>query len=71
MTTYTRLIEKGKLEGEQIGIQKGEQIGIQKGKLEVVISLYDDGFETPRIAKIVKLQEEEVVNILEKNGRLK
>ncbi|MBI4595161.1 MAG: Rpn family recombination-promoting nuclease/putative transposase [Candidatus Tectomicrobia bacterium] len=38
MTTYEQLIQKGKKEGEQIGLQKGkkegEQIGLQKGKKE-------------------------------------
>ena len=79
MSTYTMLIEKGKkegkLEGEQLGTQKGEQIGIQKGKLEekteVVLTLFDEGFDTARIARFVKLQEEEVVKILKDNGRLK
>ena len=55
MTTYSMLIEKGKLEE----------------KIEVIVSLFDEGFETPRIAKIVKLPEEEVVNILKDKGRLK
>jgi len=59
MTTYTMLIEKG----------------IQKGKLEekneVIVCLFDEGFETAKIAKIVKLSEEKVVNILKDKGRLK
>jgi len=71
MTTYTMLIEKGKLEGEQIGIQKGIEKGKLEEKSEVILSLFDEGFETPRIAKIVKLSEEEVVNVLKDKGRLK
>ena len=67
MTTYDRLIEKWKMEGELIGIQEGKV----EGKAEFVLSLLDEGFETPRIAKIVKLREEEVVNILKEMGRLK
>jgi len=55
MTTYTMLIERVKLEE----------------KAEVIISLFDEGFETPRIAKIVKLPEEKVVAILKDKGRLK
>ena len=74
MSTYTMLIEKGKLEGEQIGIQKGEQIGIQKGKVEekteFVLTLFDEGFDTASIARLVKLPEEEVVKFLKDNGRL-
>jgi hypothetical protein len=56
MTTYTMLIEKG----------------IQKGKLEemneVIVSLFDGGFETPKIAK---LPEEKVVAILKDKEKLK
>ncbi|WP_162418839.1 Rpn family recombination-promoting nuclease/putative transposase [Cyclobacterium roseum] len=59
MTTYTMLIEKG----------------IQKGKLEekneVIVSLFDEGFETAKIAKIVKLSEEKVVAILKDKEKLK
>ena len=71
MSAYTMFIEKGKkegkLEGEQIGIQKGEL----EEKTEVVLILYDEGFDTARIARFVKLPEEEVANILKDNGRLK
>jgi len=87
MSTYTMLIEKGKKEGKlegkqigiQIGIQKGEQIGIQKGeqigktkeKTEMVLTLYDEGFDTASIARFVKLPEEEVVKILKDHGKMK
>jgi predicted transposase/invertase (TIGR01784 family) len=68
MTTYTMLIEKGKLEGkiegEQIGIQKGIEKGKLEEKHEIVLSLFDEGFETSEIAKIVKLTEAKVVDIL-------
>ena len=55
MTTYTMLIEKGKLEE----------------KNEVIVSLFDEGFETAKIAKIVKLSEEKVVAILKDKEKLK
>jgi hypothetical protein len=55
MTTYTMLIERVKLEE----------------KAEVIVSLFDEGFETPRIAKIVKLPEEKVVAILKDKEKLK
>lgn len=83
MTTYTMLIEKGKIEGklegklegkiegEQIGIQKGIEKGKLEEKHEVIFSLFDEGFEIPKIARIVKLPEEEVVSILKERGRLK
>jgi predicted transposase/invertase (TIGR01784 family) len=67
MTTYTMLIEKGKLEGKAEGKLEGKR----EGKLEVVLTLFDEGFETARIAKFVKMEAEEVVKILKNNGRLK
>ena len=66
MSTYTMLIEKGKLEGEQIGIQKGKL----EEKTEMVLTLFDEGIDTTNIARLVKLPEEEVVKILKDNGRL-
>jgi hypothetical protein len=54
MTTFSMLIEKGKLEE----------------KIEVIVSLFDEGFEVPKIAKIVKLSKEEVVKFLTEKGRL-
>jgi hypothetical protein len=48
---------------------------IEKGKLEekseVIVSLFDEGFETAKIAKIVKLPEEKVVAILRDKEKLK
>ena len=55
MTTYTMLIERAKLEE----------------KAEVIVSLFDEGFETAKIAKIVKLPEEKVVAILMDKEKLK
>jgi hypothetical protein len=55
MTTYSMLIEKGKLEE----------------KIQVIVSLFDEGFEVPKIAKIVKLSEVEVLAILKDKGKLK
>lgn len=59
MTPYAMLIEKG----------------LEKGKLEekneVIVNLFDEGFPTPKITKIVQLLEEEVVDILKGKGRLK
>ena len=66
MSTYTMLIEKGKLEGEQIGIQKGKL----EEKTEMVFTLFEEGIDTTNIARLVKLPEEEVVKILKDNGRL-
>lgn len=70
MTTYTMLIEKGKIEGEQIGIEKGIAKGILEEKQKVILRLFDERFEMSRIAKIVELPEDEVVSILKEKGRL-
>jgi predicted transposase/invertase (TIGR01784 family) len=59
MTTYTMLIEKGKSEGKL------------EEKTEVIVSLCDEGFDVPKIAKIVKLPEEEVLIILTEKGIVK
>jgi len=59
MTTYTMLIEKGKSEGKL------------EEKTEVIVSLFDEGFEVPKIAKIVRLPEEEVLKILAEKGIVK
>ena len=67
MSTYTMLIEKGKLEGEQIGIQKGKL----EEKTEMVLTLFDEGFDTAIIARFVKLPEGEVVKILKDHGKIK
>lgn len=66
MTTYDRLMEKWKSEGELIGIQKERA----EGKAKVILNLFDEGFQTQRIAKIVEMREQEVVTILKDKGRL-
>jgi predicted transposase YdaD len=54
--------------GEQIGIQKGEQIGIQKIKIEMVITLHEDGIPISQIAKYTKLSVDDVIKILKENS---
>jgi predicted transposase YdaD len=71
MSTYTMLIEKGKKEGKIEGKLEGEQIGKIKEKTEMILTLYDEGFDTASIARFVKLPEEEVVKILKNIGRVK
>jgi predicted transposase/invertase (TIGR01784 family) len=65
---------RGKIEGEQIGIQKGEQIGVLKGKfaekIEMILSLNEDKLPIPQIAKYVRLPEDEVIKILKEKGKL-
>jgi predicted transposase YdaD len=71
MSTYTMLIEKGKKEGKLEGKLEGEQISMQKVTTEVVLNLFDEGFDTASIARFLKLPEEEVVKILKDHGKIK
>lgn len=57
MTTYDRLIEKGRLEGK-----------LEK-QTEIIIALYEDGIGLPQIAKYTQLSEDQVLKILKENGR--
>ena len=53
MTTYDRLIHKGKIEE----------------KIKMTLSFFDDGIGIPQLAKAARISEEEVVKILKDNGR--
>ena len=55
MTTYERLIQKGKIEG----------------KIETVLASYDNGLAISLIANITSSSEEEVLKILKENARVK
>ena len=52
-------------------IQKGEQIGIQKVKVEVVLTLNEDGIPVSQIAKYTNLSEQEVNMILTNHNKQK
>ncbi len=58
MTTYTRLIEKGKIEGK-----------IEE-KIEVVLKCFDQGIDQIMICNITDLPENEVNNILKTHGKI-
>lgn len=61
MTTYNQIIQKGKIEGEQIGIQKG--------KIEVIINSFKQGLSKDIIANITNLDVEEIEKILKEHSR--
>ncbi|MBK8625759.1 MAG: hypothetical protein IPN86_09430 [Saprospiraceae bacterium] len=65
------MIDNAIQKGEQIGIQKGEQIGIQKVKVEVVLTLNEDGIPISQIAKYTNLSEQEVNMILTNHNKQK
>jgi len=53
MTTYDRLIQKGK----------------EEGKIEMILALFDDKISTTQIANYAKISEKEVIKILKDNDR--
>ena len=57
---------KGKIEGKI----EGEQIGIQKEKIETVLKAYNNGIPIPLIANISSITEEEVIRILKEKGKV-
>ena len=57
MTTYDRLIQKGKIEGKI------------EGKTEMILALFDDKIGISHIANYAKIKEKEVIKILRDNDR--
>jgi len=51
--------------------KEGEEIGIQKVKVEMILTLHEDGIPIKQIAKYTKLTEDEVRAILFEQGRIK
>jgi predicted transposase/invertase (TIGR01784 family) len=70
---YDQYLKEVKISKDMIdnAIQKGEQIGIQKVKVEVVLTLNDDGIPISQIAKYTNLSEQEVNMILTNHNRQK
>ncbi|MGB4961009.1 MAG: hypothetical protein WBO36_16115 [Saprospiraceae bacterium] len=58
MTTYERIAQRNKMEGKM------------EEKIEIILSLYDDGFPIERIAKSTKMTVQEINAILKDNNRL-
>ena len=58
----------------QRGIQCGEEIGFRHGELkkarETALSMVEDGIDIERIARLLKVREEDVRNWIEENGLL-
>ncbi len=57
----------GEKKGIEKGIVKGIDLGVQKNKIETVFAAREDGMEIPRIARIAKISEEEVLQILKEH----
>ena len=70
-----RKLRKAEFEaGEQSGIQKGIQEGIQEGKelktKEIVNSLLQDGMGIEKIAALLKISKEHVLELAERSKNL-
>jgi predicted transposase/invertase (TIGR01784 family) len=63
-TLVTEAYDEGKIEGEQIGIEKGKI----KRDTEIILNGYKKGFSIPQLALLTNLSEEEVILILKENG---
>ncbi len=59
-------IDSVRKEGEEIGMQIGEQ----KVKIEMILTLHEDGIPIKQIAKYTKLSEDEVRKILIEKGKI-
>jgi predicted transposase/invertase (TIGR01784 family) len=66
MGTEEYLLQKERKEGIQIGIEKGALLKT----IEMVLSLFDDGFQLEKIASLTKISTDEVLDILRENGRV-
>jgi len=72
MTTYEKIIQKGKQEGIQKGIQegiqKGRQAGRQEGELQknrqTIINMDEKGFNINLIAQVLEVSEDFVKTVL-------
>lgn len=70
MGTEQYLLQKERTEGFEKGIEKGIKKGALLKTTEMVLSLFDDGFQLDIIAKHTKLSNDEVLDILRDNGRV-
>ncbi len=63
-------LETAYLEGLDKGEEKGMKRGIEKRDIEVVINCFKNGFNISQISVITSMSEEEVEDILRKQGLL-
>jgi predicted transposase/invertase (TIGR01784 family) len=82
MGTEQYLLQKERMEGFEQGIEQGIEKGIEQGieqgiekgalkkTIEMVLSLFDDGFQLDIIAKHTKISTDDVLDILRENGRV-
>ena len=52
------------------GIQEGIEQGVLKKTIEMVLSLFDNGFEVENISNLAKISTDEVLDILRNHNRI-
>ena len=66
--------ERGRKMGEERGRRLGEEIGLRHGELkkarETALSMAEDGMEIERIARLLKVSEDDIRNWIEENRLL-
>ena len=67
-TALNSAMERGRVEGEAIGLKKGEAIGLEKGKGQVVISCYNEGVSLDDISKFTGYNLKKINQILIQHG---
>ena len=68
--TTINLVKKRALEdGKELGIAEGKELGIEVGieqkEQEVIISMYEEGYDIVTISKIVKVPTSKIEQIIE------
>ncbi|MGY0691896.1 hypothetical protein ACW2QC_03780 [Virgibacillus sp. FSP13] len=65
--TLAEIFEEMRQEGEEVGIEKGMEKGMEQGRKnalsQVVLELIKEGFTNEHIAKITKLELDEVAEL--------
>jgi predicted transposase/invertase (TIGR01784 family) len=67
ITLSETVYETAYFEGEFKGIEKGIEQGIEQEKLEWILNVFKEGLSIESIARIARIPENEVHDILEKH----
>ncbi len=74
MTTYQKLIERGKREGREEGKKEGREEGREEGmgmsELKFILNGFDNGIDVKLLSNITNKPEEEIRKILIDNGKI-
>lgn len=61
--------EQGREQGIEQGIEQGREQGIELAKAALVIEMFNDGLSVERIAKITKLEQNNIIELIEKKTK--